>query len=210
MCPQIACLRRGIVALVAFVWLFSTVNFQMFPQIACMRLQHWRFILQIELKYKYLYVKCVENSLCQTKASIILLEMKNHTHVKKAICTFCCVGSVGTWSQNTYDRGHKRKSQHWLKRDSFPGAFLRRQAAYKLWHNKNRKMCRPPSPYKARGGGWDQLALCWSLCLRGWSWEWSRSISSSPHRQGLKEKVSNLREIYPNTCVANYGGKYLS
>ena len=34
---QIACLRRGIVALVAFVWLFSTVCFQMFLQIACLR-----------------------------------------------------------------------------------------------------------------------------------------------------------------------------
>ena len=37
MSPQIACLRRGIVALIAFVWLFSTVCFQMLPQIACTR-----------------------------------------------------------------------------------------------------------------------------------------------------------------------------
>ena len=37
MLPQIDCLRRGIVALVAFVWLFSTVGFQMLPHIACMR-----------------------------------------------------------------------------------------------------------------------------------------------------------------------------
>ena len=36
MCPQITCMRRCIVTLVAFVWLFSTVCFQMFPQIACM------------------------------------------------------------------------------------------------------------------------------------------------------------------------------
>ena len=34
MLPQIACLRRGIVTLVAFVWLFSTVNRQMFLKIA--------------------------------------------------------------------------------------------------------------------------------------------------------------------------------
>ena len=34
MCPQIACLRGCIVTLVAFVWLFSTVFFQMSPQIA--------------------------------------------------------------------------------------------------------------------------------------------------------------------------------
>ena len=37
MCPQMACLRRCIVTLVAFVWLFSTVRFQMSPQISCLR-----------------------------------------------------------------------------------------------------------------------------------------------------------------------------
>ena len=37
MSPQIVCMRRGIVTLVAFVWLFSTVCFQMCPQIACQR-----------------------------------------------------------------------------------------------------------------------------------------------------------------------------
>ena len=37
MSPQMACMRRCIVALVAFVWLFSTVCFQMLPQMACMR-----------------------------------------------------------------------------------------------------------------------------------------------------------------------------
>ena len=37
MSPQIACPRRGIVTLVAFVWLFSTVRFQMSPQTAFMR-----------------------------------------------------------------------------------------------------------------------------------------------------------------------------
>ena len=37
MFPQIACLRGGIVALVAFVWFFSAVYFQMFSQIACPR-----------------------------------------------------------------------------------------------------------------------------------------------------------------------------
>ena len=37
MLPQMACLRRCIVALVAFVWLYSTVCFQMLPQIAWMR-----------------------------------------------------------------------------------------------------------------------------------------------------------------------------
>ena len=37
MCPQITCLNRCIVALVTFVWLFSTVCLQMSPQIACQR-----------------------------------------------------------------------------------------------------------------------------------------------------------------------------
>ena len=37
MSPQIACLRRGIVTLLAFLWLFSTVRFQMGPQIASLR-----------------------------------------------------------------------------------------------------------------------------------------------------------------------------
>ena len=35
--PQWAWIRACIVALVAFIWLFSTVRFQMYPQIACMR-----------------------------------------------------------------------------------------------------------------------------------------------------------------------------
>ena len=33
MCPQIACLKRGKVTLVAFVWLFPVVCFHMSPQI---------------------------------------------------------------------------------------------------------------------------------------------------------------------------------
>ena len=37
MFPQIACLRRCITTLVAFVWLFSAVSFQMSPQIACLK-----------------------------------------------------------------------------------------------------------------------------------------------------------------------------
>ena len=37
MSPQIYCLRGGIVTLVAFVWPFSTVRFQMTPQSACLR-----------------------------------------------------------------------------------------------------------------------------------------------------------------------------
>ena len=37
MCPQIVCPRRCIVILVAFVWLYSNVWFQMCPQIVCPR-----------------------------------------------------------------------------------------------------------------------------------------------------------------------------
>ena len=37
MYPQIACSRRCIITLVAFVWFFSPVRFQMFPQIASPR-----------------------------------------------------------------------------------------------------------------------------------------------------------------------------
>ena len=37
MCPQIACPRGGKVTLVAFVWLFCTMRFQMSPQIPCLR-----------------------------------------------------------------------------------------------------------------------------------------------------------------------------
>ena len=37
MSPQIACPRGCIVALVAFVWFFSTVRFQMCPQSTCIR-----------------------------------------------------------------------------------------------------------------------------------------------------------------------------
>ena len=37
MLPQIAWMRRCRVTLAAFVWLFSTVSFQMLPQMACLR-----------------------------------------------------------------------------------------------------------------------------------------------------------------------------
>ena len=37
MCPQAACIRGCKVTLVAFVWLFSTVRFQMRLQTACLR-----------------------------------------------------------------------------------------------------------------------------------------------------------------------------
>ena len=37
MCPQIACLKGCKATLVAFVWLFSTVCLQMCPQMACLR-----------------------------------------------------------------------------------------------------------------------------------------------------------------------------
>ena len=36
MSPQMACIKRGIVALIAFLWLFSTVYFQMCLQTPCM------------------------------------------------------------------------------------------------------------------------------------------------------------------------------
>ena len=35
---QMFCWRRAIVRLVVFVWLFSAVSFQMFPQITCLRI----------------------------------------------------------------------------------------------------------------------------------------------------------------------------
>ena len=106
---------------------------------------------------------------------------------KTIICIFCCVALVGTWSRNTFHREHKRKTPHWPKHDSSPGAFWGMPAVCKPLHNKNRKRCRPPSPQKARGDGWVRLAIYWSLCWRWWSSEWSRSISSSPHKQGLNE-----------------------
>ena len=36
MCPQISCPREGKITVAAFVWLFSTVGFQMSPQMACL------------------------------------------------------------------------------------------------------------------------------------------------------------------------------
>ena len=35
-CPQISCPREGKITVAAFVWLFSTVGFQMSPQMACL------------------------------------------------------------------------------------------------------------------------------------------------------------------------------
>ena len=36
MCPWMACMWGGKVTLIAFVWLFSALHFQMFPQMACL------------------------------------------------------------------------------------------------------------------------------------------------------------------------------
>ena len=49
MCPQIACPRRGIVTLVAFVWLFSTVHFQMCPKIAWIRAGKVTLVVFVQL-----------------------------------------------------------------------------------------------------------------------------------------------------------------
>ena len=55
MCPQNVCPRGAIVALVAFVWLFSTMRFQMCPQIElkmhqCNYGSSWADVLRTHLK----------------------------------------------------------------------------------------------------------------------------------------------------------------
>ena len=46
-CPQISCLKRCKVTLIAIVWFFSRVCFQMFPQIACL---NWCIITLVTFK----------------------------------------------------------------------------------------------------------------------------------------------------------------
>ena len=56
MCPQIACLRRGIITLVAFVWLFSAMCFQM----ACLRWGKVTLILAfLHCVFLSVYSNCV-------------------------------------------------------------------------------------------------------------------------------------------------------
>ena len=55
MFPEIACLRRGIVTLVAFVWFFSTVRPQMCFQMACMKVMKvWSFAIPPTVSGKFL------------------------------------------------------------------------------------------------------------------------------------------------------------
>ena len=79
MCPQSACIRRGIVTLVAFVWLFSTVRFQMSPQSACMR--GWIFTLVAFVWFFFIHF-------LRLYSSKVLI----HHHSDKCLplCNTCC------------------------------------------------------------------------------------------------------------------------
>ena len=78
MYPQMNCLRGCIVTLVAFVWLFPTVDFQMSPQIACLRER--RVALAA---FVWLYARFCWFHLCIFNQAIILLLNSHHLLFKK-------------------------------------------------------------------------------------------------------------------------------
>ena len=65
--PQMACLRRGIITLVALIWLFSTVHFQMCPQIAWIR---WCIVTLVAFVWFF--------PLCVFKCVLKLLTWESH------------------------------------------------------------------------------------------------------------------------------------
>ena len=81
MLPQIACPRWCIVTLVAFVWLFPTVHFQMPPQSACIR--RWIFTL-----VTFIWMFSIVNFHPLAFNCIITFEILIHYNYEN--CGFCC------------------------------------------------------------------------------------------------------------------------
>ena len=80
MCPQIACPRWCKITLVAFVWLFSTVCFQMSPQIACLR---WGIVALVALVWLFSFFICVSQGniyIGPTFTKFNIYKMLTHHH----------------------------------------------------------------------------------------------------------------------------------
>ena len=72
MFPQISCLRRGIVTLIAFVWLFSTVNFHMCPQISWVRRGVVTLVAFVWLFSTVRFQMCLQIA-CQKRGIVVLI-----------------------------------------------------------------------------------------------------------------------------------------
>ena len=99
MCPQIALLRRGIVALVAFIWFFPTLHFQMCPQSACIR---WCKVTLVAFVW---LLSTVHFQICPQSACI--------TWCKVTLVAF--VWLLSTVVLNIPDISHHHRHRRWWK-----------------------------------------------------------------------------------------------
>ena len=101
--PQIACLRGCIITMVAFVWLYSTMNFQVSPQIACLRGCVITLVAFVWLFTKMCFQMSLQTSNIRwCKVTLIaffwLLSITFHFH-----------GNLYTWSTQTFFVHHHKK-----------------------------------------------------------------------------------------------------
>ena len=90
MSPQMACLRECRVTLLAFVWLFPTVYFQMCPQIACPRGCKVTLVAFVRLFSTVHFQMSLVYCLCQTETMRIANQKRWQMKVKVwSTCKFC-------------------------------------------------------------------------------------------------------------------------
>ena len=97
MCPQMACLRGYIVALIAFIWLFSAVRFQMSPQISCVS---GCIITSVAFDFSKL---CVFRCILKWPASE---DAKSHWLRLLGLCPLCIFICVLNLSAREYVKSH--------------------------------------------------------------------------------------------------------
>ena len=114
MCPQIARLRGCIVALVAFVWLFSVVDFKMTSKAAFCR----GYILTfVALVWCFSFNICIsQGNIFIDPTEVIICKILIHHHQLWIVVS--CVLSVSNWENEDCGRENKWKWEslhYWLK-----------------------------------------------------------------------------------------------
>ena len=159
MCPRIACPRWCKITLVAFVWLFSTVCFQMSPQIACLR---WGIVALVALVWLFsFFIRVSQGNIYigPTFTKFNIYEMLTHHHQGGNIVP--CVMSLSKlfklieaqyWSSE-FPIWTENKLLNWSEWQQYTFTFN-----IKIWVNGNQlplsqwelfnKLDRPPPPKK--------------------------------------------------------------
>ena len=73
-CPQVTCLRGCIFTLVAFVWLLSTVRFQMSPQSSCLS-RHQLTLVAFVLLFSTMHLQMVSQSCYPRRRKVTLVAL---------------------------------------------------------------------------------------------------------------------------------------